>query len=68
MRIVLKKKTDGRFSNFFDFQEVFRRDWMFKLVGDDVFELDGLRCILRVRNFHQRNSFIFLSGSVSNYR
>lgn len=29
-------------------QEMFRRDWMFKLVGDDVFELDELRCVLRV--------------------
>lgn len=39
---------------FFDFsllQEVFHRDWMFKLVGDDTFELDGLRCVLRVRHF-----------------
>lgn len=33
-------------------QEVFHRDWMFKLVGDDTFELDGLRCVLRVRQIH----------------
>lgn len=39
------------FSSGFSFrsQEVFHRDWMFKLVGDDTFELDGLRCVLRVR-------------------
>lgn len=29
-------------------QEVLRRDWMFKLVGDDIFSLEGLRCVLRV--------------------
>lgn len=30
------------------FQEVLRRDWMFKLVGDDVFHLENVRCVLRV--------------------
>lgn len=30
-------------------QEILRREWMFKLVGDDVFELDdGVRCLIRV--------------------
>lgn len=30
-------------------QEIFRREWMFKLVGDDVFDLeDDMRCLIRV--------------------
>lgn len=28
--------------------EVLRRDWMFKLVGEDSFALEGVRCIIRV--------------------
>lgn len=31
-----------------DGKEILRRDWMFKLVGEDSFHLDGVRCILRV--------------------
>lgn len=30
------------------FQEVLRRDWMFKLVGEDSFYIDQARCIIRV--------------------
>ncbi|XP_055312772.1 fas apoptotic inhibitory molecule 1 [Sitodiplosis mosellana] len=40
--------TSGRRILWIDEKEIFRRDWMFKLVGDDVFELDELRCVLRV--------------------
>lgn len=29
-------------------QEFFRREWMFKLVGDDSFSLENLHCVLRV--------------------
>lgn len=29
-------------------QEVLRRDWMFKLVGEDTFCIDQSRCIIRV--------------------
>ncbi|XP_037032132.1 fas apoptotic inhibitory molecule 1 [Bradysia coprophila] len=29
-------------------REIFRRDWMFKLVGDDVFTLDDMKCVIRV--------------------
>lgn len=29
-------------------KEVLRREWMFKLVGEDSFALDGVRCIIRV--------------------
>ncbi|KRJ99613.1 uncharacterized protein Dyak_GE13625, isoform C [Drosophila yakuba] len=29
-------------------QEVLRRDWMFKLVGEDTFHIDQTRCIIRV--------------------
>lgn len=29
-------------------QEVLRRDWMFKLVGEDSFYIDQSRCIIRV--------------------
>lgn len=47
--------------NFHLLQEVFHRDWMFKLVGDDTFELDGLRCVLRVRQFHKQFSIEHLS-------
>lgn len=31
-----------------DAKEVLRRDWMFKLVGEDSFKLDETRCIIRV--------------------
>lgn len=35
----------------FSFQEILRRDWMFKLVGEDTFYLEeGKRCIIRVIN------------------
>lgn len=37
-------------NNLCQLKEVFHRDWMFKLVGDDLFELDGLRCVLRVNH------------------
>ncbi|XP_031636186.1 fas apoptotic inhibitory molecule 1 [Contarinia nasturtii] len=40
--------TSGRRILWINEKEIFRRDWMFKLVGDDIFELDDLRCILRV--------------------
>ena len=33
---------------FFILQEVLRRDWMFKLVGEDTFYIDNARCIIRV--------------------
>ncbi|XP_020800210.1 fas apoptotic inhibitory molecule 1 isoform X1 [Drosophila serrata] len=29
-------------------EEVLRRDWMFKLVGEDTFHIDQTRCIIRV--------------------
>jgi len=29
-------------------KEIFRRDWMFKLVGDDIFTLDDMKCVIRV--------------------
>lgn len=31
-------------------KEIFRRDWMFKLVGDDIFTLDDMRCVIRVNS------------------
>ncbi|XP_058830725.1 fas apoptotic inhibitory molecule 1 [Topomyia yanbarensis] len=31
-----------------DKEEIFRRDWMFKLVGEDTFKLEDKRCIIRV--------------------
>lgn len=36
-------------TRFLSLQEIFRREWMFKLVGDDVFDLeDDMRCLIRV--------------------
>ncbi|GAB0099602.1 Fas apoptotic inhibitory molecule 1 [Sergentomyia squamirostris] len=40
--------ASGRRVLWVDEREIFRRDWMFKLVGEDSFHLDGVRCILRV--------------------
>lgn len=43
MKATLVFKTKNNNS-----QEVLRREWMFKLVGDDVFLVDSVRCVLRV--------------------
>lgn len=40
--------ASGRRVIWLDGKEVLRREWMFKLVGEDSFPLDGLRCIIRV--------------------
>ncbi|CAD7089196.1 unnamed protein product [Hermetia illucens] len=40
--------TSGKRVIWVDGQEVTRREWMFKLVGEDFFTLEGLRCIIRV--------------------
>lgn len=35
--------------SYYSMQEILRRDWMFKLVGEDIFFLEeGKRCIIRV--------------------
>ncbi|CAH0388377.1 unnamed protein product [Bemisia tabaci] len=34
-----------------DGKEIIRKDWMFKLVGDEAFDLDGTRCIIRVEPY-----------------
>ncbi|EDW00833.1 fas apoptotic inhibitory molecule 1 [Drosophila grimshawi] len=40
--------TSGRRMIWVNGREVLRRDWMFKLVGEDTFEIDQSRCIIRV--------------------
>ena len=40
--------ASGRRVIWVDQKEVLRREWMFKLVGEDSFQLDGVRCIIRV--------------------
>ncbi|XP_055703419.1 fas apoptotic inhibitory molecule 1 [Phlebotomus papatasi] len=40
--------ASGKRVLWIDGKEILRRDWMFKLVGEDSFHLDGVRCILRV--------------------
>ncbi|XP_067633534.1 fas apoptotic inhibitory molecule 1 [Eurosta solidaginis] len=40
--------TTGRRMIWVNGKEVLRRDWMFKLVGEDTFYIDQSRCILRV--------------------
>ncbi|XP_062558759.1 fas apoptotic inhibitory molecule 1 [Armigeres subalbatus] len=40
--------ASGKRVLWIDKQEIFRRDWMFKLVGEDMFKLDDKRCIIRV--------------------
>ncbi|XP_040161471.1 fas apoptotic inhibitory molecule 1 [Anopheles arabiensis] len=40
--------ASGKRVLWIDKQEVFRRDWMFKLVGEDMFKLEDKRCIIRV--------------------
>ncbi|XP_049539886.1 fas apoptotic inhibitory molecule 1 isoform X2 [Anopheles darlingi] len=40
--------ASGKRVLWIDNQEVFRRDWMFKLVGEDMFKLEDKRCIIRV--------------------
>lgn len=43
--------ASGKRVLWIDKQEIFRRDWMFKLVGEDMFRLEDKRCIIRVRDF-----------------
>ncbi|XP_049309594.1 fas apoptotic inhibitory molecule 1 [Bactrocera dorsalis] len=40
--------TTGRRMIWVNGKEVLRRDWMFKLVGEDAFYIDQSRCIIRV--------------------
>uniref|UniRef100_A0A182N9P0 Fas apoptotic inhibitory molecule n=1 Tax=Anopheles dirus TaxID=7168 RepID=A0A182N9P0_9DIPT len=40
--------ASGKRVLWIDKQEIFRRDWMFKLVGEDMFKLEDKRCIIRV--------------------
>ncbi|XP_055857000.1 fas apoptotic inhibitory molecule 1 [Episyrphus balteatus] len=40
--------TSGRRMIWVNGKEIIRRDWMFKLVGDDSFKIDNARCIIRV--------------------
>lgn len=40
--------ASGKRVIWLDKKQVLRRDWMFKLVGEDSFQLDGVRCIIRV--------------------
>ncbi|XP_029731502.2 fas apoptotic inhibitory molecule 1 [Aedes albopictus] len=40
--------ASGKRVLWIDKEEIFRRDWMFKLVGEDTFKLDDKRCIIRV--------------------
>ncbi|XP_058460443.1 fas apoptotic inhibitory molecule 1 isoform X2 [Malaya genurostris] len=40
--------TSGKRVLWIDKKEIFRRDWMFKLVGEDMFKLEDKRCIIRV--------------------
>ncbi|KAM7342139.1 fas apoptotic inhibitory molecule 1 isoform 1-T7 [Cochliomyia hominivorax] len=40
--------TSGRRMIWVNGKEVLRRDWMFKLVGEDTFYIDKARCIIRV--------------------
>ncbi|KAH8291472.1 hypothetical protein KR054_012082 [Drosophila jambulina] len=40
--------TSGRRMIWVNGREVLRRDWMFKLVGEDTFHIDQTRCIIRV--------------------
>ncbi|XP_026464530.1 fas apoptotic inhibitory molecule 1 [Ctenocephalides felis] len=40
--------TTGKRVLWIDGQEIFRRDWMFKLVGDECFDLGNTRCIITV--------------------
>lgn len=43
---MIIKKQNSTFH--FIIKEIFRRDWMFKLVGDDIFTLDDMKCVIRV--------------------
>lgn len=40
--------ASGRRVIWLNEKEVLRREWMFKLVGEDSFQVDGVRCIIRV--------------------
>ncbi|GLG99670.1 Fas apoptotic inhibitory molecule 1 [Gryllus bimaculatus] len=40
--------TSGKRVLRVDGSEILRRDWMFKLVGDEEFAVGGARCVLRV--------------------
>ncbi|KAI9579502.1 fas apoptotic inhibitory molecule 1 [Glossina fuscipes] len=40
--------TSGKRMVWVNGKEVIRRDWMFKLVGEDTFYIDQIRCIIRV--------------------
>ncbi|XP_055908157.1 fas apoptotic inhibitory molecule 1 [Eupeodes corollae] len=40
--------TSGRRMVWINGKEIIRRDWMFKLVGEDSFKIDKARCIIRV--------------------
>lgn len=44
--------ASGKRVLWIDKEEIFRRDWMFKLVGEDMFKLEDKRCIIRVRGWH----------------
>ncbi|XP_065080997.1 fas apoptotic inhibitory molecule 1 [Ochlerotatus camptorhynchus] len=40
--------ASGKRVLWIDKEEIFRREWMFKLVGEDMFKLEDKRCIIRV--------------------
>lgn len=40
--------ASGRRVIWLDGKEMLRREWMFKLVGEDCFVMDSVRCIIRV--------------------
>lgn len=51
--------------HFSSLQEILRRDWMFKLVGEDIFFLEeGKRCIIRVDPLpgFKYNYLLFVDG------
>lgn len=40
-----------------DGNEIVRRDWMFKLVGNEMFEVGTAKCVIKVYEAWQRNVF-----------
>ncbi|XP_055390423.1 fas apoptotic inhibitory molecule 1 [Condylostylus longicornis] len=56
--------TTGKRVIWVNGSEILRRDWMFKLVGEDVFSIEDTRCILRVdpaANFRY-SYYLFVDG------
>ncbi|XP_063695917.1 fas apoptotic inhibitory molecule 1 [Culicoides brevitarsis] len=57
--------TSGKRVIWVDGKEILRRDWMFKLVGEDIFFLEeGKRCIIRVDPLpgFKYNYLLFVDG------